>query len=512
MDSIGATTKASQLVSPKVTKTKAAPTGSSTLPNATFGCEHVQSLFKANKALAKETYETAIQTLADPRRIKPQTYKSSSSENDTIVVSIKPTYLCLQCPSIMSADGRDKHHEARKHAFTVESRHGCLYCQFCRDFVYDPEFEKIRAQRGTKRKADDSNGIEDQRLVATHAAFVPCRATGLRGLYNMGQTCFMSVILQTIIHNPLVRNFYLSEGHSSRDCDDEYCISCAMDEIFQEFYSAEKTEGYGAVSMLLASWMAEQALVGYQQQDAHEYMQFLFNSLHQKNGGTLSEDCSCIIHKTFYGQLQSTVRCDKCKNITTALDPVMDLSLDIRDVKKRKLEPGASKAEKAEIKIDLKECLDSFTQKEKLPATDYTCQKCGGSQPATKQLSIKRLPPVVPVHLKRFEHSKANATKLETRVAFPLQLNLHPYTTRAKDANNKKSFANGFVPKASPELVYELSAVIVHKGNIDTGHYISYSREGQDWFLFDDNKAVAASEADVLEANAYLLFYMAREL
>lgn len=57
-------------------------------------------------------------------------------------------------------------------------------------------------------------------------------------------------------------------------------------------------------------------------------------------------------------------------------------------------------------------------------------------------------------------------------------------------------------------LVYELSSVIVHKGKIDSGHYVSYSREGNDWFMFDDSKVVLASEAEVLAAEAYLLFYM----
>jgi ubiquitin carboxyl-terminal hydrolase 22/27/51 len=56
-------------------------------------------------------------------------------------------------------------------------------------------------------------------------------------------------------------------------------------------------------------------------------------------------------------------------------------------------------------------------------------------------------------------------------------------------------------------LTYELSSVIVHKGKIDSGHYVSYSREGNDWFLFDDSKVVLVSEAEVLDANAYLLFY-----
>ena len=72
----------------------------------------------------------------------------------------------------------------------------------------------------------------------------------------MGQTCFMSVILQTIVHNPFIRNFFLSEGHKTADCEKESCVSCALDEMIVEFHSAEKTEGYDAVSMLMGSWLA----------------------------------------------------------------------------------------------------------------------------------------------------------------------------------------------------------------------------------------------------------------
>lgn len=74
----------------------------------------------------------------------------------------------------------------------------------------------------------------------------------------MGQTCFMSVILQSLIHNPFIKSYYLSEMHKKDDCEKESCTSCAMDDIFTEFYREEKTEGYGAVSMLLGSWMAAQ--------------------------------------------------------------------------------------------------------------------------------------------------------------------------------------------------------------------------------------------------------------
>lgn len=66
----------------------------------------------------------------------------------------------------------------------------------------------------------------------------------------------MSVILQTLIHNPFIRNFYLSEGHKTNECERESCVSCALDEMFVEFHSVEKTEGFGAVNMLMGSWLA----------------------------------------------------------------------------------------------------------------------------------------------------------------------------------------------------------------------------------------------------------------
>lgn len=164
----------------------------------------------------------------------------------------------------------------------------------------------------------------------------------------------------------------------------------------------------------------------------------------------------------------------------------------------------------------------------------------------------------------RFSHTKDKSTKVLTPVKFPLNLDMMPYTTpyvnyesffknktngKANGVTNgaldpssvpstpskNKAEANGSpATPVKPEpsitrdysslldypkehwppdlLAYGLSAVIVHKGEIDTGHYINYAREGTDWFLFDDSKVVLVNEAEVLAAEAYLLLYVLKDL
>ena len=76
----------------------------------------------------------------------------------------------------------------------------------------------------------------------------------------MGATCFMSVVLQSLIHNPLIRNFYLTDGHRARECLQTNCMSCAVEEVFAEFFTSDKVDGYGPVTLLTTSWKCEQVL------------------------------------------------------------------------------------------------------------------------------------------------------------------------------------------------------------------------------------------------------------
>ena len=53
--------------------------------------------------------------------------------------------------------------------------------------------------------------------------------------------------------------------------------------------------------------------------------------------------------------------------------------------------------------------------------------------------------------------------------------------------------------------------VVSHQGTVDQGHYttVSKTEDGQ-WFKFNDSVVTSVTEEQVLEQQAYLLFYIIR--
>jgi hypothetical protein len=103
---------------------------------------------------------------------------------------------------------------------------------------------------------------------------------------------------------------------------------------------------------------------------------------------------------------------------------------------------------------------------------------------------------------------------------------MFPYTTRGKKYARKSEATVDI-----PQVWYDLSSMVVHKeaGFRTLYLLLSTGRERQSpisctsgpgnqitdirqWFLFDDSKVTLAKEAEVLDADAYLLFYLVRSL
>uniref|UniRef100_A0A1A9X121 ubiquitinyl hydrolase 1 n=1 Tax=Glossina brevipalpis TaxID=37001 RepID=A0A1A9X121_9MUSC len=68
--------------------------------------------------------------------------------------------------------------------------------------------------------------------------------------------------------------------------------------------------------------------------------------------------------------------------------------------------------------VDLNHCLKAFTSEEKLEQW-YHCGHCKGKKPATKKLQIWKLPPILIVHLKRFNCVNGKWVKSQKVVHFP---------------------------------------------------------------------------------------------
>ncbi|RCI11478.1 hypothetical protein L249_7415 [Ophiocordyceps polyrhachis-furcata BCC 54312] len=545
-------------VSPKNFKVKPPSPGT-----PMFGCEHVQLLLSQGQEVMNSSiahYKMILRCILDAAPIVPQT---STNHEGRPITCLTSNFLCLQCPTIVLEEDRLKHGFKKSHRFCelpertstlavtltdwqtwiletdvfiakfamtwsgilLSKNFVCANSEQDPSQVGTPSVEPSTCSRvcncrlfpGRKRKHNElftDSTKEDARYISANTVTPSCRANGLRGIYNAGATCYQNVVLQSFLHNPLLRNFYLSDGHQSNDCHVQHCLSCAMDDMFQDFYALENTNGYTAANILSGFWISEKKafenLVTTKEQDAHEFFQFLAEELHERNGdGKRPEigsehSCNCIIHQTFYGKMLTTTTCQNCKGTSHAVQSFLDLSLGLDSLAHRR----AKKSTQKMPALALTDCLDE--EYVKFDKCEYRCHNCVSSQQAKRYTSIKLLPNVLSIQLKRFEYKQGRhdraASKIDNVVQFPLQLNMLPYTNRVRSYESRESL------ELERSCIYDLLSVVVHVGEIETGHYVSYCRVGDQWFKFNDHKVELASVSDVLGAQAYLLFYIIRFL
>lgn len=553
------------------------PPSSTSSPVKATGCEHTRRVLSGHKHdEALRLYELAMRLATDLRNVKvAKTMNNSAgqfhprcSECGNLTSSVR---ICLVCSHMMCwnhSDEASSHSKDHYLAADLIAGEGYLYCYGCEDYMVDESFERIRksqfhqlppmplqspnlsprSQEGNKQDIkqqedndDDDDDVDDGQKsssasngkVGVVAADINANArvpqyqatTGLRGFHNMGATCFISVVLQSFIHNPLVRNFFLGGGHDQNECTHQGpCLACSVDGLFSDFFKSCDVQGYGPTSLIVTAWKVKRQLAGSEQQDAHEFLQFMLNEFHKSHfegasGGHNASPtqtitgkrpppppvntndllCSCISHRTFCGELESRIKCHSCDKVTTTVDPMMDLSLEIKASKKSKTTTFPTK------EVALEDCLERFTSTEKLD-TMYYCNQCNTRRTVDKQLSIRRMPVVLSIQLKRFQHHASSAsTKIETPVQFPLFLDMAKYTTTTTITTTTTKDGS---------LVYELFGVISHQGTLNTGHYtcMMKTRQGQ-WFHFDDSMITSVTAAQVTKSkNAYLLFYIIRQL
>ncbi|XP_052738697.1 ubiquitin carboxyl-terminal hydrolase 37 isoform X1 [Bicyclus anynana] len=270
--------------------------------------------------------------------------------------------------------------------------------------------------------------------------------SGLNGLRNIGNTCFMNSVLQCLSNTRLLLEYLADDKYSA---DINTSLSCMKGALIKAFASVVKELWRGGERDAVVNTTSLKAQVqrfaprfmGYSQQDAQEFLRYLLEGLHEDvNRVTvkpkpllteiddgLSDSAKAAeawarylrtedsrVGDIFVGQLKSTLRCTHCHHDSVTFDPFWDLSLPI---------PSRTG------NLKLTQCLQHFVREEELDGDEKpTCSKCGVRRKCLKWFTVQKFPQVLVLHLKRFSPTERFRGKLSVVVEFPLSaLDMSPF-------------------------------------------------------------------------------------
>ncbi|KAL4784583.1 hypothetical protein BJX76DRAFT_356940 [Aspergillus varians] len=363
-----------------------------------------------------------------------------------------------------------------------------------------------------------------------------------RGLVNTGNMCYMNSVLQILVSCVPFYQFLDHVGKRAlHSFQSDFPVVDALIMFMKEFrvidaahdeeqlrmrLKANELEQYGEAFIPEYVYEVIRQLPRFRdmrrghQQDAQEFLGFLLEEMHeecaraakdsatspatsidpsasstdgengdgwlevghkQKSAVTRSSGhiaSESPITKIFGGKIRSEFRVPGNKPSVT-LEPYQPLQLDI----------GAPDVH------NIVDALKGLTKPESIQG-DFNSSR-GPNVTATKQVFIESMPPVLILHLKRFQYdSVTNGTqKIWKKIGYPLDLEIPREVFQPHKRNIM--IAQGGLPK------YRLIGVIYHHGNnASGGHYTVDVRrqEGREWIRLDDTAIHRIKSEDVAEA------------
>ncbi|GJX73718.1 ubiquitin carboxyl-terminal hydrolase 2-like protein [Tanacetum coccineum] len=164
----------------------------------------------------------------------------------------------------------------------------------------------------------------------------------VKGLLNLGNTCFLNSALQNLLAIDRLRDHYLKMETGGP-------LSVSLKKLFVEANPLASGKHVVNPRPLFNSICAiASQFKGYQQQDSHEVLRFLLDGLSSEE--TSIQKCDpknspTFVDVLFGGQISSSVSCLECGHTSVVYEPYLDLSLPLptKKVPSKKVPPVPSK-------------------------------------------------------------------------------------------------------------------------------------------------------------------------
>ncbi|KAL1558281.1 CSN-associated deubiquitinating enzyme Ubp12, variant 2 [Salvia divinorum] len=293
------------------------------------------------------------------------------------------------------------------------------------------------------------------------------KETGFVGLKNQGATCYMNSLLQTLYHIPLFRKVVY---HMPTNVNDRpsASIPLAMQSLF---YKLQYSDASVATKELTKSFGWDN-YESFLQHDVQELNRVLCEKLEEKMKRTVVEGA---IQQLFEGHHMNYIECINVDYKSSRKESFYDLQLDVKGCH------------------DVYASFDKYVAVEHLDGDNKYHAEQHGLQDAKKGVLFIDFPPILQLHLKRFEYDFVCDVmgKINDHYEFPLQLDL--------DRDDGKYLS----PDADRRVrnLYTLHSVLVHSGGVHSGHYYAFIRPtlSSQWYKFDDERVTKEDMKNALD-------------